>query len=80
MNSKFESLKQNCYTANIKLKSLGLVVYTFGNVSAVDREHEVFAIKPSGVSYDKLQTDDMVIVDFENNPIEGLLKPYSDTE
>ena len=80
MNSKFESLKQDCYTANMKLNSLGLVVYTFGNVSAVDREHKVFAIKPSGVSYDKLQTEDMVIVDFENNPIEGRLKSSSDTE
>ena len=80
MNSKFESLKQDCYIANMELNSLGLVVYTFGNVSAVDREHEVFAIKPSGVSYDKLQPEDMVIVDFDNNPIEGRLKPSSDTK
>ena len=80
MNSKFITLKQKCYEANMELNALGLVVYTFGNVSAVDREHGIFAIKPSGVPYAELKAEDMVLVDFENNIIEGKLKPSSDTK
>ena len=76
--SNYKYLKQECYKANMQLNALGLVVYTFGNVSAVDREKEVFAIKPSGVPYEDLKPEDMVILDFDNNIIEGDLRPSSD--
>jgi L-ribulose-5-phosphate 4-epimerase len=62
------------------LNALGLVIYTFGNVSAVDRSKGVFAIKPSGVPYEKLSPEDMVILDFDNTIIEGSLRPSSDTK
>ena len=80
MNSNYKALKQECYEANIALNNLGLVIYTFGNVSAVDREKGVFAIKPSGVPYELLKPEDIVIVDFDNNIIEGTLRPSSDTK
>lgn len=80
MSSVYTTLKQACYEANMELNALGLVVYTFGNVSAVDRNKGVFAIKPSGVPYEKLQAEDMVILDFDNTIIEGKLKPSSDTK
>lgn len=78
--SAYKLLKEECYEANMQLPKLDLVVYTFGNVSAVDREKEVFAIKPSGVPYETLKTEDIVIVDFENNIIEGSMRPSSDTK
>jgi len=80
MSSKYKDLKQECYEANMQLNALGLVIYTFGNVSAVDRENSVFAIKPSGVPYEDLMPEDIVIVDFDNNIIEGALRPSSDTK
>lgn len=80
MNSQFKTLKEECYEANMQLNALGLVIYTFGNVSAVDRNAAVFAIKPSGMPYETLSPDDMVIVDFENNIVEGNLRPSSDTK
>lgn len=80
MSSIYKDLKQECYEANMKLNELGLVIYTFGNVSAVDRENSVFAIKPSGVSYDTLKPEDIVIVDFDSNIIEGSMRPSSDTK
>lgn len=80
MSSKYTKLKQECYDANIQLNELNLVVYTFGNVSAVDRENKVFAIKPSGVAYEELRPEDIVIVDFDNNIIEGSMRPSSDTK
>ena len=80
MNSKYKELKQECFEANIALNDLGLVIYTFGNVSALDRENGVFAIKPSGVPYEKLTPDDIVIVDYENNIVEGSMRPSSDTK
>lgn len=80
MNSKFTKLKQECYEANMQLNELNLVVYTFGNVSAVDRENGVFAIKPSGVAYENLKPEDIVIVDFDNTIIEGTMRPSSDTK
>ena len=80
MSSKFQALKQECYEANMQLNELNLVVYTFGNVSAVDRENGVFAIKPSGVPYEELKAEDIVIVDFDNNIIEGDKRPSSDTK
>ena len=80
MSSQYKDLKQECYEANIQLNALNLVVYTFGNVSAVDRENGVFAIKPSGVPYEDLKSEDIVIVDFDNNIIEGTMRPSSDTK
>jgi L-ribulose-5-phosphate 4-epimerase len=80
MSSKYTALKQECYEANMQLNALNLVVYTFGNVSAVDREKGVFAIKPSGVPYEDLKAEDIVIVDFDNNIIEGTKRPSSDTK
>jgi L-ribulose-5-phosphate 4-epimerase len=80
MSSKYTALKQECYEANMELNALKLVVYTFGNVSAVDRENGVFAIKPSGVPYKDLKPEDIVIVDFDNNIIEGTKRPSSDTK
>ena len=64
----------------MQLNALNLVVYTFGNVSAVDRKNGVFAIKPSGVPYEDLKPEDIVIVDFDNNVIEGSMRPSSDTK
>ena len=78
--SEFKALKQECYEANMELNTLGLVIYTFGNVSAVDRKKGVFAIKPSGVPYEKLKPEDMVMLDFDNNVIEGTMRPSSDTK
>ncbi|MFY0654535.1 MAG: L-ribulose-5-phosphate 4-epimerase [Cyclobacteriaceae bacterium] len=78
--SKYQSLKQEAFEANMQLPKLGLVLFTFGNASAVDRENGVFAIKPSGVDYEKLKPEDMVIVDFDNNILEGAMRPSSDTK
>jgi L-ribulose-5-phosphate 4-epimerase len=64
----------------MQLPQLGLVIFTFGNVSAADRSLGVFAIKPSGVAYENLSPDKMVIVDFDGNTIEGELRPSSDTQ
>lgn len=64
----------------MQLPKLGLVLFTFGNVSAVDRDRAVFAIKPSGVPYDKLTPDDIVICDYEGQVVEGRLRPSSDTK
>ena len=80
MSTLYKDLKQECYEANMQLNALNLVVYTFGNVSAVDREKGVFAIKPSGVPYEDLKPEDMVILDFDNNIIEGTMRPSSDTK
>ena len=78
--SKYDQLKDACYKANMKLPELGLVLYTFGNVSAADQEKGVFAIKPSGVPYEELSVQDMVVLDFDNNIIEGEMRPSSDTK
>jgi L-ribulose-5-phosphate 4-epimerase len=64
----------------MQLPKLGLVLFTFGNVSAADRDAGVFAIKPSGVPYDRLSPENMVIVDFDGNTVEGDLRPSSDTK
>ncbi|MAO15272.1 L-ribulose-5-phosphate 4-epimerase [Muricauda ruestringensis] len=80
MSSKYKSLKEECYEANMELNALGLVIYTFGNVSALDRENAVFAIKPSGVPYETLKPEDIVIMDYDNNVVEGSLRPSSDTK
>lgn len=78
--SAYQQIKQECYDANMELPKLGLVLFTFGNVSVADREKKVFAIKPSGVPYEELTVDKMVIVDFDGNTIEGELRPSSDTK
>ena len=78
--TKYEHIQQEAYEANMQLPKLRLVLFTFGNVSAVDRALEVFAIKPSGVPYDELTPDKMVIVDFDANVVEGTLRPSSDTK
>ena len=80
MNSTYKELKRECYEANMELNNLGLVIYTFGNVSTVDRQHSVFAIKPSGVPYEILKPEDIVIVDFEANKVEGTMRASSDTK
>jgi L-ribulose-5-phosphate 4-epimerase len=79
MSSSYKELKRESYEANMQLDALGLVIYTFGNVSAVDRNNAVFAIKPSGVPYKELKPDDIVIVDYENRVVEGKMRPSSDT-
>lgn len=78
--SKYQHIKQTAYEANMQLPKLGLVLFTFGNVSAADRELGVFAIKPSGVPYEQLTPEKMVIVDFDGNTVEGNLRPSSDTK
>jgi L-ribulose-5-phosphate 4-epimerase len=77
--SKYEHIGQEALEANMLLKKSGLVMATFGNASAADRILEVFAIKPSGVPYDELSPDKMVIVDFEGKVVHGKLRPSSDT-
>ncbi|MCR1840103.1 L-ribulose-5-phosphate 4-epimerase [Murimonas intestini] len=74
-----EELKQQVYEANMELPRRGLITYTWGNVSGIDRERGLFVIKPSGVDYDKLQPEDMVVMDLEGNKVEGKYKPSSDT-
>lgn len=75
----FSDLKQQAWDANMELHRRGLVLYTWGNVSQVDRDKGVFAIKPSGVPYERLAVEDMVVVDLDNNRVEGTLNPSSDT-
>lgn len=72
-------LKQEVLEANLQLKELGLVILTWGNVSAIDRTNGLVAIKPSGVSYNKLTVKDIVVLDLEGKIIEGKLRPSSDT-
>lgn len=78
--SKYDAIREEAYSANMQLPQLGLVLFTFGNVSAADRELGAFAIKPSGVPYAALHPDQMVIVDFDGKTIEGSLRPSSDTK
>ena len=78
--SKYDALKEKAYACNMQLPRLGLVLFTFGNASVADRKNGVFAIKPSGVDYEKLQPSDIVIVDFNNQVVEGELRPSSDTK
>ncbi|MBR5765870.1 MAG: L-ribulose-5-phosphate 4-epimerase [Lachnospiraceae bacterium] len=74
-----EQLKKEVYEANMELPNRGLVTYTWGNVSGIDRESGYFVIKPSGVEYEELTPDDMVVMDLEGRKIEGKYKPSSDT-
>ena len=75
----YNELKTECYEANLLLPEYKLIDLTFGNVSVGDPERGVFAIKPSGVDYSTMQPEDMVIVDFDGDIVEGSLRPSSDT-
>lgn len=74
-----EKLKQDVFEANMELQSKGVVIYTWGNVSGIDREKNLVIIKPSGVDYDRMKADDMVVVDLiSGERVSGSLKPSSD--
>ena len=77
--SKYQHIQEAAYEANMQLPKLGLVLFTFGNVSEADRNLGVFAIKPSGVAYKELSPAKMVVVDFEGEIVKGKLRPSSDT-
>ncbi|HHY83699.1 MAG TPA: L-ribulose-5-phosphate 4-epimerase [Clostridiales bacterium] len=73
-----ETLKEQVWQANLELPKRGLVVYTWGNVSGIDREKGLVVIKPSGVAYEEMKPQDMVVTDLDGNIVEGRLKPSSD--
>ena len=75
-----EKLKEEVYKANMDLPKYGLVTFTWGNVSGIDREKGLFVIKPSGVEYEKLTPEDMVVVDLEGNKVEGKYNPSSEVK
>jgi L-ribulose-5-phosphate 4-epimerase len=79
MVSPYRELKERAWAANQEIPKRGLAIYTFGNVSAIDRARGVIAIKPSGVEYAKLGADDLVVVDLSGAIVEGKLRPSSDT-
>lgn len=79
MQSPYRELKERAWAANLEIPKRGLAIYTFGNVSAFDAERAVIAIKPSGVPYDALAIDDLVVVDLSGKIVEGRLRPSSDT-
>lgn len=74
-----QELKRQVYEANMLLPKYGLVTFTWGNVSAIDRESGLFVIKPSGVEYESMKPEDMVVMDLNGNRVEGKLRPSSDT-
>lgn len=74
-----QQLKQQVFEANMDLPRYGLVTFTWGNVSAIDRQRGLVAIKPSGVAYDAMTVDDMTVVDLQGNVVEGRWRPSSDT-
>ena len=74
-----EELKERVYKANMELPEKGLILYTWGNVSGIDREKGLIVIKPSGVEYDAMKASDMVVVDLDGRVVEGRLNPSSDT-
>nr|UWI48885.1 L-ribulose-5-phosphate 4-epimerase [Clostridioides difficile] len=74
-----EALKEEVLKANLELPKRGLITYTWGNVSGIDREKGLVVIKPSGVDYDKMTVEDMVVVDLDGNIVDGKLRPSSDT-
>ena len=73
-----EELKQKVFEANLELPKHGLVIFTWGNVSGIDREKGLVVIKPSGVDYDKMTAEDMVVTDLDGKVVDGKLKPSSD--
>lgn len=74
-----QKLRQHVFEANMDLPRYGLVTFTWGNVSAIDRERGLVVIKPSGVAYETMKADDMVVVDLQGNVVEGQWRPSSDT-
>lgn len=74
-----EELKEKVYEANMELQRKGLVIYTWGNVSGIDREKGLVVIKPSGVRYDTMKAEDMVVLDLQGNVVEGKYRPSTDT-
>ena len=80
LDKRLKKLKEEVYISNIELVKKNLVVFTFGNVSGIDRKSGIIAIKPSGVDYDKLTPEIMVLVDLEGNKIDSNLNPSSDTK
>ncbi|RYG07654.1 MAG: L-ribulose-5-phosphate 4-epimerase [Chitinophagaceae bacterium] len=80
MMNPYQRIKEQAYEANMQLPKLNLVLFTFGNVSAADQQAGIFAIKPSGVPYEDLTAEKMVVVDFDGNIVEGSLRPSSDTK
>jgi len=80
IKKKLRDLRDDVYLANLELNNRHLVIYTFGNVSGIDRESGIVAIKPSGVDYIDLLPEDIVLVDMEGNVVEGDLRPSSDTK
>ena len=78
--NRLKKLRENVFKANLELVKKGLVIYTFGNVSGIDRESNIIAIKPSGVDYSELSPEAMVLVDLNGNVVEGELNPSSDTK
>jgi L-ribulose-5-phosphate 4-epimerase len=79
VSSPYRALKERAWIANLEIPKRGLAIYTFGNVSALDSARGVVAIKPSGVAYDKLTAEDLVVVDLSGKIVEGKLRPSSDT-
>lgn len=79
MNSPYQELKERAWSANQEIPKRGLAIYTFGNVSALDTTRGVVAIKPSGVQYESLTVDDMVVIDLSGKIVEGKLRPSTDT-
>ncbi len=75
----YKALKEEVWKANMDLPKYGLITFTWGNVSGIDRKKGVIAIKPSGVPYEELKPEDIVVLDLEGNRVEGKLKPSSDT-
>jgi L-ribulose-5-phosphate 4-epimerase len=80
MMNDYQSLREQACAGNRQLPALGLVIYHFGNLSVADHTNRVFAIKPSGIPYEELTPEKMVIVDFDGNSVQGNLKPSSDTQ
>jgi L-ribulose-5-phosphate 4-epimerase len=80
LSTMYEDIQQAAYSGNLKLPQLGLVIFTFGNVSVADHNRGVFAIKPSGVAYEDLTPESMVVVNFEGTVVQGDLRPSSDTK
>jgi L-ribulose-5-phosphate 4-epimerase len=76
----YKTLREEAFEANLEIQNQNLAIYTWGNASAYDPEKAVFAIKPSGVPYDKLSPESMVLVDLKGKIVEGKLKPSSDTK
>lgn len=80
LENRLKRLKKSVYQANIKLYESGLITATFGNVSGIDRKSNTVAIKPSGISYNKLKVGDMVLISLDGKKISGVLNPSSDTK